>query len=94
MLLTWIYQSSKAGITREDSLQKSALCHIEEFEQDLKITIAKYSVQNKIRSRPAATRNYLNQQLKTIQEELGSSNEEKLEEMRLKAKSKKWTKIG
>ena len=36
---------------------------------------------------------YLNQQLKTIQEELGgSSNEEELEEMRLKAKSKKWTK--
>ena len=36
---------------------------------------------------------YLNQQLKTIQEELGgSSNEEEMEEMRLKAKSKKWTK--
>ena len=36
---------------------------------------------------------YLNQQLKTIQEELGgSSNEAELDEMRVKAKTKKWSK--
>ena len=36
---------------------------------------------------------YLHQQLKTIQEELGgSSNEEEMDEMRIKAKDKKWSK--
>ena len=36
---------------------------------------------------------YLNQQLKTIQEELGGvSNDQELEEMRLKGKTKKWNK--
>ena len=36
---------------------------------------------------------YLHQQLKTIQEELGGvSNDEELEEMKQKSKTKKWTK--
>ena len=87
--------SDKYKILEIDNLQKRALCCL----KFMNIEFQKLSLKNDIQSRVRTDLDqqqreyYLNQQLKTIQEELGtSSNDQEVEEIKIKSKSKKWNK--
>ena len=85
----------KQVLLEKDSLKERALLTLKNLNKELQKLQLRNDIQSKTKSDLDQQQReyYLNQQLKTIQEELGgSSNEEELEEMRLKAKSKKWTK--
>ena len=85
----------KQVLLEKDSLKERALLTLKNLSKELQKLQLRNDIQSKTKSDLDQQQReyYLNQQLKTIQEELGgSSNEEELEEMRLKAKSKKWTK--
>ena len=85
----------KQVLLEKDSLKERALLALKNLNKELQKLQLRNDIQSKTRSDLDQQQReyYLNQQLKTIQEELGgSSNEEELEEMRLKAKSKKWSK--
>jgi len=64
----------------------------------MNVEVQKLSLRNDIQSKVQSDINqqqreyFLNQQLKTIQEELGSSSDAEIEEMRTRAKTKKWNK--
>ena len=83
----------KYKILQIDSLQKRALSCLKFMNVEFQKLSLKNDIQSKVRTDlDQQQREYfLNQQLKTIQEELGtSSNDEEIEEMKLKAKNKKW----
>ena len=83
----------KYKILEIDSLQKRALSCLKYMNVEFQKLSLKNDIQSKVRTDlDQQQREYfLNQQLKTIQEELGtSSNDEEIEEMKLKAKTKKW----
>ncbi len=85
----------KQVLLEKDSLKERALLTLKNLNKELQKLQLRNDIQSKTRSDLDQQQReyYLNQQLKTIQEELGeSSNEEELEEMRLKSKGKKWTK--
>ena len=83
----------KYKILQIDSLQKRALSCLKYMNVEFQKLSLKNDIQSKVRTDlDQQQREYfLNQQLKTIQEELGtSSNDEEIEEMKLKAKTKNW----
>ena len=85
----------KQVLLEKDSLKERALLALKNLNKELQKLQLRNDIQSKTRSDLDQQQReyYLNQQLKTIQEELGgSSNEEELNEMRQKAKSKKWNK--
>jgi len=85
----------KQAILQENNLKERALLTLKNLHKELQKLRLKNDIQSKTRSDLDQQQReyYLHQQLKTIQEELGGvSNDEELEEMRTKAKSKKWTK--
>ena len=85
--------AEKYKILQIDSLQKRALSCLKYMNVEFQKLSLKNDIQSKVRTDlDQQQREYfLNQQLKTIQEELGtSSNDEEIEEMKLKAKTKNW----
>ena len=83
----------KYKILQIDSLQKRAISCLKYMNVEFQKLSLKNDIQSKVRTDlDQQQREYfLNQQLKTIQEELGtSSNDEEIEEMKLKAKTKNW----
>jgi ATP-dependent Lon protease len=85
----------KQVVLEQNSLKERALLTLKNLNRELQKLQLKNDIQSKTRSDLDQQQKeyYLNQQLKTIQEELGGvSNDQELEEMRLKAKGKKWTK--
>lgn len=85
----------KQVLLEKDSLKERALLALKNLNKELQKLQLRNDIQSKTRSDLDQQQReyYLNQQLKTIQEELGgASNDEELDEMHVKAKSKKWTK--
>tara|TARA_S200000501_G_scaffold274987_1_gene258709 strand:+ start:25 stop:2469 length:2445 start_codon:yes stop_codon:yes gene_type:complete len=87
--------SDKYKILEINNLQQRALSCL----KFMNIEFQKLSLKNDIQSRVRTDLDqqqreyYLNQQLKTIQEELGtSSNDQEVEEIKIKSKKKKWNK--
>ena len=85
----------KQVILEKDNLKERALLALKNLNKELQKLQLRNDIQSKTREDLDQQQReyYLNQQLKTIQEELGGvSNDEELEEMRLKGKTKKWGK--
>ena len=85
----------KQELLEQHNLQERALLTLKRLNKELQRLELKNDIQSKTRTDMDQQQReyYLNQQLKTIQEELGGvSNDEELEEMKLKSKTKKWTK--
>ena len=87
--------AKKQLILEKDNLKERALLALKNLNKELQKLQLRNDIQSKTREDLDQQQReyYLNQQLKTIQEELGGvSNDQELEEMRLKAKKKKWNK--
>ena len=87
--------AEKFKILSINDLQKRALRCLKFMDVEFQKLSLKNDIQSKVRNDlDQQQREYfLNQQLKTIQEELGgSSNHQDIDEMKLKSKSKKWNK--
>jgi ATP-dependent Lon protease len=87
--------AQKQVILEKDNLKERALLALKNLNKELQKLQLKNDIQSKTREDLDQQQReyYLNQQLKTIQEELGGvSNDEELEEMRQEAKTKKWPK--
>ena len=87
--------SDKYKILEIDNLQQRALCCLKFMNIEFQKLSLKNDIQSKVRTDLDQQQReyYLNQQLKTIQEELGtSSNDQEVEEIKIKSKSKKWNK--
>ena len=85
----------KQVVLEKDNLKERALLTLKNLNKELQKLQLRNDIQSKTRSDLDQQQReyYLNQQLKTIQEELGGvNNDAELDEMRKKAKSKKWTK--
>ena len=85
----------KQVILEKDNLKELALLTLKNLNKELQKLKLRNDIQSKTRSDLDQQQReyYLNQQLKTIQEELGGvNNDAELDEMRSKSKSKKWTK--
>ena len=85
----------KQIILEKDNLKERALLALKNLNKELQKLQLRNDIQSKTREDLDQQQReyYLNQQLKTIQEELGGvSNDEELEEMRIKGKTKKWKK--
>ncbi|WP_246143027.1 endopeptidase La [Tenacibaculum adriaticum] len=86
--------AQKQVILEKDSLKERALLTLKNLNKELQKLQLRNAIQSKTRSDLDQQQKeyYLHQQLKTIQEELGGvSHDQELEEMRAKAKDKKWT---
>ena len=87
--------AQKQVILEKDNLKERALLALKYLNKELQKLQLRNDIQSKTREDLDQQQReyYLHQQLKTIQEELGgASNDEELEEMRIKAKTKKWNK--
>ncbi len=87
--------AQKQVILEKDNLKERALLTLKNLNKELQKLKLRNDIQSKTREDLDQQQReyYLHQQLKTIQEELGgASNDQELEEMRKKAKTKKWTK--
>jgi len=87
--------ADKQAVLNKNNLKERALLTLKFMTKELQKLELRHDIQNKTRSDMDQQQReyYLNQQLKTIQEELGGvSYEEELEEMREKATKKKWSK--
>ena len=87
--------AKKQVVLEKDNLKERALLTLKNLNKELQKLQLRNDIQSKTRSDLDKQQKeyYLHQQLKTIQEELGGvSHEQELEEMRTKAKDKKWTK--
>jgi ATP-dependent Lon protease len=87
--------AQKQVILEKDNLKERALLALKNLNKELQKLQLRNDIQSKTREDLDQQHReyYLHQQLKTIQEELGgASNDEELEEMRIKAKTKKWNK--
>ena len=85
----------KQVILEKDNLKERALLTLKNLNKELQKLQLRNDIQSKTRSDLDQQQReyYLNQQLKTIQEELGGvNNDAELDEMRKKARTKKWTK--
>tara|TARA_B100001057_G_scaffold210545_1_gene211092 strand:+ start:1308 stop:3710 length:2403 start_codon:yes stop_codon:yes gene_type:complete len=85
----------KQQILEEPSLEKRASITLKYLNEELKVLEMKNEIQSKVKSDlDEQQREYLlNQQLKTIQEELGGNvHQEEIENMRKKGDVKKWNK--
>ena len=85
----------KQELLEQNNLKERAILTLKRLNKELQRLELKNDIQSKTRTDMDQQQReyYLNQQLKTIQEELGGvSNDEELEEMKLKSKTKKWTK--
>jgi len=85
----------KQELLAKSNLKERALLTLKRLNKELQRLELKNDIQSKTRTDMDQQQReyYLNQQLKTIQEELGGvSNDEELEEMKAKSKTKKWTK--
>ena len=85
----------KQVILEKDNLKERALLALKNLNKELQKLQLRNDIQSKTREDLDQQQReyYLNQQLKTIQEELGGvSNDEELEELRIKGKTKKWNK--
>ena len=85
----------KQALLEENNLKERALLTLKNLNRELEKLKIKNDIQSKTRSDLDQQQKeyYLHQQLKTIQQELGgASNDEEMEEMRVKAKKKKWNK--
>ncbi|HSQ47328.1 MAG TPA: endopeptidase La, partial [Lutibacter sp.] len=83
----------KQELLQSDNLKERALLTLKKMDIELQRLALRNDIQSKTRSDMDQQQReyYLNQQLKTIQEELGGvSYDEELEEMREMAKTKKW----
>ncbi|MDD3723033.1 MAG: endopeptidase La [Lutibacter sp.] len=83
----------KQELLQSDNLKERALLTLKKMDIELQRLALRNDIQSKTRSDMDQQQReyYLNQQLKTIQEELGGvSYDEELEEMRKIAKTKKW----
>ncbi|MDP3312510.1 endopeptidase La [Lutibacter sp.] len=83
----------KQQLLQTDNLKERALLTLKKMDIELQRLELRNDIQSKTRSDMDQQQReyYLNQQLKTIQEELGGvSYDEELEEMRVKSHSKKW----
>jgi ATP-dependent Lon protease len=83
----------KQELLQSDNLKERALLTLKKMDVELQRLALRNDIQSKTRSDMDQQQReyYLNQQLKTIQEELGGvSYDEELEEMRERAKAKKW----
>ncbi|MBS9774323.1 MAG: endopeptidase La [Tenacibaculum sp.] len=86
---------NKQVILEKDNLKERALLTLKNLDKELQKLRLRNDIQSKTRSDLDKQQReyYLNQQLKTIQEELGGvSHEKELDEMRINAKKKKWNK--
>ncbi len=87
--------NEKQELLEQSNLKERALLTLRRLNKELQRLELKNDIQSKTRTDMDQQQReyYLNQQLKTIQEELGGvSNDEELEEMKAKSKTKKWTK--
>ena len=87
--------AQKQVILEKDNLKERALLALKNLNKELQKLKLRNDIQSKTREDLDQQQReyYLNQQLKTIQDELGGvSNDEELEEMRKQAKTKKWNK--
>ncbi|UMB54877.1 endopeptidase La [Lutibacter sp. A64] len=87
--------SEKQELLEVENLKERALLTLKKMDEELQRLELRNVIQSKTRSDMDQQQReyYLHQQLKTIQEELGGvSYDEELDEMREKAKSKKWSK--
>jgi len=87
--------AQKQLILEKDNLKERALLALKNLNKELQKLQLRNDIQSKTREDLDQQQReyYLNQQLKTIQEELGGvSNDQELEEMRAKGKDKKWNK--
>ena len=87
--------AQKQVILEKDNLKERALLALKNLNKELQKLQLRNDIQSKTREDLDQQQReyYLHQQLKTIQEELGgATNDEELEEMRKKAKTKKWNK--
>jgi ATP-dependent Lon protease len=85
----------KQELLEQHNLKERALLTLKRLNKELQRLELKNDIQSKTRTDMDQQQReyYLHQQLKTIQEELGgASNDEELEEMKMKSKTKKWTK--
>lgn len=85
----------KQELLEQHNLKERAILTLKRLNKELQRLELKNDIQSKTRTDMDQQQReyYLHQQLKTIQEELGGvSNDEELEEMRAKSKTKKWTK--
>ena len=85
----------KQRILEMNDLKEKALAVFEQMDNELQVLELKDQIENKVRSDiEKQQRDYfLNQQLKTIQEELGQNpQEEELKQLLIRAESKKWSK--
>lgn len=87
--------AQKQVVLEKNNLKERALLTLKNLNKELQKLQLRNDIQSKTRSDLDQQQKeyYLHQQLKTIQEELGGvSNDQELEEMRTKAKDKKWSK--
>ncbi|CAL2103184.1 Lon protease [Tenacibaculum sp. 190130A14a] len=87
--------AQKQVLLEKDNLKERALLTLKNLDKELQKLQLRNDIQSKTRSDLDKQQReyYLHQQLKTIQEELGGvSHDQELDEMRTKAKSKKWNK--
>ncbi len=85
----------KQVLLEKNSLKERAIMTLKELNKELQRLALRNDIQSKTRVDMDQQQReyYLNQQLKTIQEELGGvSNDEELNELKAKAKKKKWPK--
>ena len=85
----------KQRLLEKSSLKERAILTLKELNKELQRLALRNDIQSKTRVDMDQQQReyYLQQQLKTIQEELGGvSNDEELQELKKKAKSKKWGK--
>ncbi|MBA6154945.1 endopeptidase La [Tenacibaculum sp. S7007] len=87
--------AQKQVLLEKDNLKERALLTLKNLDKELQKLQLRNDIQSKTRSDLDQQQReyYLNQQLKTIQDELGGvSHDQELDEMRKKSKSKKWNK--
>ena len=85
----------KYEILNTDDLHQRALMCLKQMNVELQRLSLKNDIQSKVRSDLDQQQKeyFLNQQLKTIQEELGGvSHDEEINEMKIRSKTKKWSK--
>ena len=87
--------AKKQVLLEKDNLKERALLTLKNLDKELQKLQLRNDIQSKTRSDLDQQQReyYLHQQLKTIQDELGGvSHDQELDEMRVKAKAKKWNK--
>ncbi len=87
--------AQKQVLLEKDNLKERALLTLKNLDKELQKLQLRNDIQSKTRSDLDQQQReyYLNQQLKTIQDELGGvSHDQELDEMRKKSKAKKWNK--